>query len=507
MCVWQKKAKPLPHWTVWSAKLTDKQLVIADAKKPVAIAGVMGGEYSGIMDDTTTIVFESACFDGASVRVTARDQGMRTDASSRYEKGLDPNSCLPALERACELVELLDAGDVLDGVLKDDHSCRQRHRIALEHDWINRFLDLNLSADEMKAILAPLDCQFDGDDVLVPTFRPDLEHKADIAEEIARFYGYNNIPGTAISGGAQGKYSPVQKFMAKIGSTMLAQGMSEIMTYSFISPRCYDKINLPADSQLRNSIVISNPLGEDTSIMRTIALPSMMEILAKNYNNRNASAALYELAKEYIPTTPNELPVEKNTLIGGMYGDGADFFQMKGIVEELLDAVSVYDYDVEACSDNPSYHPGRCANLVKDGRVFGVMGEIHPVVTENYGMDCRVYCFSLDADALFEMAQPEKTYKPLPKFPAVTRDLALVCDESIPVGTLEKAIVRGGGALLENIQLFDVYQGAQIEAGKKSVAFSITLRSADSTLKDEQTLAVMKKIMKELEKTGAVLRS
>ncbi len=488
-------------------KLTDKQLVIADAKKPVAIAGVMGGEYSGIMDDTTTIVFESACFDGASVRVTARDQGMRTDASSRYEKGLDPNSCLPALDRACELVELLDAGDVLDGVLKDDHSSRQRRRISLEHDWINRFLDLNLSADEMKAILAPLDCQFDGDDVLVPTFRPDLEHKADIAEEIARFYGYNNIPSTAISGGAQGKYSPVQKFMAKIGDTMLAQGMSEIMTYSFISPRCYDKINLPADSELRNSIVISNPLGEDTSIMRTIALPSMMEILAKNYNNRNASAALYELAKEYIPTTPNELPVEKNTLIGGMYGDGADFFQMKGIVEELLDAVSVYDYDVEACRDNPSYHPGRCANLTKDGRVFGVMGEIHPTVAENYGMDCRVYCFSLDADALFELAQPEKTYKPLPKFPAVTRDLALVCDESIPVGTLEKAIVRGGGALLENIQLFDVYQGAQIEAGKKSVAFSITLRSADSTLKDEQTAAVMNKIMKELEKTGAVLRS
>ena len=488
-------------------KLTGKQLVIADAKKPVAIAGVMGGEYSGIMDDTTTIVFESACFDGASVRVTARDQGMRTDASSRYEKGLDPNSCLPALDRACELVEMLDAGDVLDGTLMDDHSSRERRRIPLEHDWINRFLDLDLSADEMKAILAPLDCQFDGDDVLVPTFRPDLVHKADIAEEIARFYGYNNIPGTALSGGAQGKYSPVQKFMAKIGNTMLAQGMSEIMTYSFISPRCYDKINLPADSELRNSIVISNPLGEDTSIMRTIALPSMMEILAKNYNNRNASAALYELAKEYIPTTPDELPVEKNTLIGGMYGDGADFFQMKGIVEELLDAVSVYGYDVEACCDNPSYHPGRCANLVKDGRVFGVMGEIHPVVTENYGMDCRVYCFSLDADALFEMAQPEKTYKPLPKFPAVTRDLALVCDESIPVGTLEKAIVRGGGALLENIQLFDVYQGAQIEAGKKSVAFSITLRSADSTLKDEQTLAVMKKVMKELEKMGAVLRS
>ena len=488
-------------------KLTGRQLVIADAKKPVAIAGVMGGEYSGIMDDTTTIVFESACFDGASVRVTARDQGMRTDASSRYEKGLDPNNCLPALDRACELVELLDAGDVLDGTLKDDHSNRERRRIPLEHDWINRFLDLNLSADEMKAILAPLDCQFDGDDVLVPTFRPDLEHKADIAEEIARFYGYNNIPSTAISGGAQGKYSPVQKFTAKIDNTMLAQGLSEIMTYSFISPRYYDKINLPADSELRNSIVISNPLGEDTSIMRKIALTSMMEIMDKNYNNRNASAALYELAREYIPTTPDELPVEKNTLIAGLYGDGADFFQMKGIVEELLSAISVYDYDVEACCDNPSYHPGRCANLVKDGRVFGVMGEIHPAVAENYGMDCRVYSFSLDADALFELSQPEKTYKPLPKFPAVTRDLALLCDESIPVGTLEKAIVRGGGSLLEAIQLFDVYQGAQIEAGKKSVAFSITLRSADSTLTDEQTNSVMKKVMKELEKEGAVLRS
>ena len=487
--------------------LTEKQLVIADAKKPVAIAGVMGGEYSGIMDDTTTIVFESACFNGASVRVTARDQGMRTDASSRFEKGLDPNSCLPALERACELVELLDAGDVLDGVLKDDHSSCERRRIPLEHDWINRFLDINLSADEMKAILTPLDCQFDGDDVLVPTFRPDLEHKADIAEEIARFYGYNNIPGTAISGGAQGKYSPVQKFMAKIDRTMLAQGLSEIMTYSFISPRYYDKINLPADSELRNSIVISNPLGEDTSVMRTIALPSMMEILAKNYNNRNASAALYELAKEYIPTTPNELPIEKNTLIGGMYGDGADFFQMKGIVEELLNAISVYGYDVVACRDNPSYHPGRCAVLTKDGRTFGVMGELHPVVAENYGMDCRVYSFSLDADALFELAEPEKTYQPLPKFPAVTRDLALICDESIPVGTLEKAIVRGGGSLLESIQLFDVYQGAQIETGKKSVAFSITLRSAEGTLKDDQTASVIKKVMKELEKEGAVLRS
>jgi len=487
--------------------LTNKNLVIADANKPVAIAGVMGGEFSGIVDDTTTIVFESACFNGASIRTTARDQGMRTDASSRYEKGLDPNNCLPALERACELVELLDAGDVLDDVILDDHSEKGRKKIALEVDWINHFLDTELSSAAMKAILTKLDCKFDCDTILVPTFRPDLVHKADIAEEIARFYGYDKIPGTAISGGAQGKYSPWQKFKSTINSTMLALGLSEIMTYSFISPKYYDKILMPVDHPLRKSITISNPLGEDTSIMRTVALPSMLEILARNYNNRNPAAALFELATEYIPTQEDKLPIEKNTLIAGIYGNNADYFTAKGIVEQLLERLSVYDYEIESSSDEFSYHPGRCAILSIQGEHLGVIGEVHPQVAENYGIDGKVYSFSLDVDLLYKYAQTAKTYKSLPKFPAVTRDLALICSDDIPVLTLEKAIKKGAGNLLEKINLFDVYKGEQIEAGKKSVAFSVILRSNDNTLTDENTTSAIKKVMKELEKVGAALRS
>ncbi len=487
--------------------LTPKNLVIADAEKPIAIAGVMGGEFSGIVDDTTTIVFESACFDGASVRTTARDHGMRTDASSRYEKGLDPNNCLPALERACELVELLDAGDVLDDVITDSHFESGRRRIHLDTDWTNRFLDIQLTTEQMKSILQKLDCEFDGDDILIPTFRPDLQHKADIAEEIARFYGYNKIPGTPLPGGAQGKYSVRQKFERTVSDTMLAIGASEIMTYSFISPKYYDKIRMPADAALRRSIVISNPLGEDTSIMRTTALPSMMEVLARNYNNRNAQACLFELASEYIPTTEDQLPSEKTSLIVGMYGGDSDFFTAKGMAEQILEKLSVTDYEIEASSEEYSYHPGRCAVLTLAGQRLGIIGEIHPKAAENYGIEGRVYSFTLDVDLMFEHAKTEKTYTPLPKFPAVTRDLALLCDESIPVLTLEKAITRGAGALLEKIELFDVYQGEQIESGKKSVAFSIVLRSGDNTLTDEHTAAVMKKVMKELEKIGAVLRS
>ena len=487
--------------------LTGKQLVIADGKKPIAIAGVMGGEYSGIMDDTTTIVFESACFNAASVRTTARDQGMRTDASSRYEKGLDPNNCLPALERACELVEMLDAGDVMDGKIMDTHFDAERRRIHLDTDWINRFLDLQLSKEEMQSILQKLGCAFDGDEILVPTYRPDLEHKADIAEEIARFYGYNKIPGTSLSGGAQGKYTEKQKFERTIHTVMRALGASEIMTYSFISPKYYDKIGMPADAPERNSVKISNPLGEDTSVMRTTALPSMLETLARNYNNRNEKAWLYELAVEYIPTTPETLPIEKNTLIAGLYGEDADFFTAKGMVEQLFERLGVINWDIEASSTEYGYHPGRCAVFTIEGEKLGVLGEIHPTVCENYGISGRVICFSLDIEKMFAHAIQEKVYTPLPKFPAVTRDLALICSEDIPVLTLEKAIKAGGGALLEKISLFDVYKGAQIEKDKKSVAFNIVLRSKEGTLTDEQISGTMKKIIKELEKAGAYLRS
>ena len=486
--------------------LTHDNLVIADSKKPVAIAGVMGGEYSGSMDDTTTIVFESACFDGSSVRTTARDQGMRTDASSRYEKGLDPNNCLPALERACELVELLDAGDVLDDIIIDDHSSHEQRRIPLETEWTNRFLNIQLTAEEMKAILKKIDCQFDGDTILVPTFRPDLEHKADIAEEIARFYGYNRIPSTPLRGNAQGKYTPRQKFEDKISNTMLALGLSEIMTYSFLSPKAYDKIGMPEQDCLRNSVIISNPLGEDTSIMRTTALPSMLDTLARNYNNRNGAVALFELASEYYPVEGQELPDEKTKLIAGLYGDDCDFFTAKGMVEQLLDTLFISNYEFESSSDEYAYHPGRCAHIMIDDTVIGVIGEIHPKVAENYGINERILCFTLDVDSLFAHTQTNATYTPLPKFPAVTRDLALICDEIIPVRMLEKAITKGAGNLLETIQLFDVYQGEQIESGKKSVAFNIVLRSAENTLAEEQVNSTMKKVMKELEKVGASLR-
>ncbi|MBQ1388920.1 MAG: phenylalanine--tRNA ligase subunit beta [Clostridia bacterium] len=486
--------------------LNDTNLVIADAEKPVAIAGVMGGEYSGIMDDTTTIVFESANFSGSSVRLTAKSQNMRTDASSRYEKGLDPNACLPALERACELVELLDAGDVLDGVIVDDNSSIEPLKIKLNADWVNHFLNTDLSFDEMKAILEKIDCKFDGDDIIIPTFRPDLLHKADIAEEIARFHGYNTIESTPLSGGAQGKFSTRQKFDKNITNTLIALGFDEIMTYSFISPKYYNKVMMPENHKLRNSVVISNPLGEDTSIMRTIALPSMLEILSKNYNNRNEYAYLFEIAREYRPTTPDKLPDEKNVLTVGMYGGGVDFFKAKGAAVELMNRLGVQNYEFVAADDVFAYHPGRCAKILVDGDFVGVLGEIHPTVQSNYGIGTRVYAFSLNTDMLFEKAQLEKHYTPLPKFPAISRDLAVVCSKFTPVAVLEKAIREGAGKYLESLKLFDVYEGKQIAAGLKSAAFSLTLRSSDGTLTDEQANSAVNKAIKALEKVGAELR-
>lgn len=488
--------------------LKSTNLVIADADKPIAIAGVMGGEYSGIVDDTTTIIFESANFAGSSVRLTAKDHGMRTDASSRYEKGLDPNSVLPALERACELVEMLDAGDVMDGVIIDKHFDEtSRVTIPFEPEWTNKFLGTDISKEDMIAYLEKLECTVENDIITVPTFRPDLQHKADIAEEVARFYGYNNIATTSVSGGAQGKYSPEQKFNRTLNQSMLAMGMNEILTYSFISPKYYDKILMPQDCELRKSVTIKNPLGEDTSVMRTTALPSMMEILSKNYNNRNASAYLYEICREYIPTEPDKLPIEKEVLIAGMYGDNADFFTAKGILEELLNKAGLQNYDIEASSDEYTFHPGRCAVLSVEGERLGVLGEVHPQCIENYGISTRVYMFKLDVAVLYKYANTEKSYTPLPKYPAVTRDLALLCDEAIPVITLQKAMENAGGKIVESIKLFDVYQGKQIEAGKKSVAFNITMRSSEGTLTDEQASSAMNKMMTALEKLGANLRS
>ncbi len=486
--------------------LSEDMLVIADSEKASAVAGVMGGEYSGINEGTHTVVFESACFKGSSVRVTAKKLGMRTESSGRFEKGLDPQNCLPAIMRACELVEQLGAGEVVDGIIDIDNSNYQPTVLHLDADWTNRFLGTNIPEERMKEILTSLHFVLNGNEITVPSFRGDVEHKADIAEEIARIYGYNNIPVTTAKGNPQGKYSEYQQFERTVNQTMLAQGMYEIMTYSFVSPKQYDKIRLPKDDPKRNSVVILNPLGEDTSIMRTNAIPSMMDILAKNYNNRNSAVSLYEIGNEYLPVEDDLLPDEVPNLVLGMYGENKDFFTLKGVVENLLEVLGITDYDVEACQDNPTFHPGRCAVLSKDGEEFGIIGEIHPLVCANYGINVRTYVGKLNMRMLFALENDERSYVPMPKFPASTRDLALLCNDELPVLTMEKAIKNAVGKILEKIELFDVYKGSQIAQGKKSVAFNITLRAADRTLTDEEVNSAMSKILKAMEDLGAEIR-
>ena len=487
--------------------LSEDMLVIADSEKASAVAGVMGGEHSGINENTHTVVFESACFKGSSVRITAKKLGMRTESSGRFEKGLDAQNCLPAVMRACELVELLGAGEVVDGVIDVDNTNYQPTRIHLDADWTNRFLGTDIPKEQMVKILTDLQFQMEGDEIIVPSFRSDVEHKADIAEEIARFYGYNNIPTTLAKGSPEGGYNEYQKFERVVNQNMLAQGMYEIMTYSFVSPKQYDKIRLPKDDPKRQSVVIRNPLGEDTSIMRTNAIPSMMDILSKNYNNRNGAVSLYEIGNEYIPVEGELLPDEVPNLVLGMYGDDKDFFTLKGVVENLLDTLAIREYDVDAKSDDPTFHPGRCAVLSKDGEEFGIIGEVHPLVCANYGINTRVYVGKLKLRKLFAMMDTQRSYVPMPKFPASTRDLALLCDDALPVMTMEKAIKAAAGKILEKIELFDVYKGSQIAEGKKSVAFNISMRASDRTLTDEEVNGAMSKILKALEELGAQIRS
>ncbi len=488
-------------------ELSEEMLVIADSKKPVAVAGVMGGEYSGIMDDTDTIVFESACFNGPSVRMTAKKLGMRTEASSRFDKQLDPKGCRTILDRALQLVQQLGAGEVVNGAVDCDCSDKTDFTLPFEPEWVNNFIGIDVSADEQKTILERLGCKVENGVITVPSFRGDLLHKADISEEIARFYGYDNIPDRQLAGVATAQYTPEQKFERLINNTMLACGLSELCTFSFISPKSYDKICLPADSAKRNCVVISNPLGEDTSVMRTTMLPSMLETLSRNYNNRNAKAYLYELGKEYIWKGTEELPEEPQMLCMGMYGADCNFFTIKGVVEELLYKLGVEDYDVEAVTDNPSYHPGRTAVISKDGVVIGTVGEIHPQVLTNYGIGVKAYAAEISFNACFELSNLKRTYKQLPKFPALTRDLAFVCKKSEPVLMLEKTIAQAVGKNLESIELFDVYEGSQIPEGMKSVAFNLRLRAADRTMTDEEADSAMKKAVKALEKIGISLRS
>lgn len=488
-------------------KLTPDMLCICDEHKPVCVAGVMGGANSEIVGDTAMVLFESANFNGVSVRRTASALGMRTDASSRYEKGLDMMNTIKAVERACELVEMLGCGEVVDGVMDVVAKEKAPTVVKLEPDKINALLGTELSEDLMREILVSLGFILNGDDIYVPSWRGDVEHYSDIAEEVARFYGYNKIPCTLMRGETtRGGFSEQQRFDRAIGGAVRALGYDEIITYSFISPTYYDKIRMPKDSSLRNSLKILNPLGEDTSIMRTTILPSMLEIIARNHSYRNKSARLYELGKIYLPREDG-LADEPKYLSLGAYGDGVDFFSFKGSIETLLHELRITDVKYVACTDNDSYHPGRCAKVYAGEAYLGVFGQIHPLVAANYGMDTEVYTAELSFDAMYEKRGDIPVYQPLPKFPAVTRDIAVVCDEAVTVGALEESIRRGAKGLLKDVSLFDIYRGPGVAIGKKSVAFNLVLRADDRSLTGEEADEDVQSILAALKADhNAVLR-
>ncbi len=482
-------------------------LVIADENRPIGLAGIMGGENSEIMDDTTMVVFESANFNGTSIRQTALALGMRTEASGKFEKSLDPMMTIPAVQRACELVELLQCGDVLGGTIDVINYVPEPRTLPLECDKINRLLGTEISKEDMVKYLTLLEIPVEGDTIYVPSFRPDLLRMADIAEEVGRSYGYNNIPTTAFKTSTQGGYTPEMKLEAKAGTLCRGLGYSEIITYSFTSPTVFDQIRLPADSPLRNALRIQNPLGEDTSVMRTIALPSMLEILSRNNAYHNKSAKLYEVAKIYLPVEGQPLPEEPKMLLLGTYGANETFFTLKGEVEAIFAGLRLKKASYTALKDNPSYHPGRCARITVDGMDVGVMGQVHPLVAKNYGIDTEVYCAEINFTKLLSCQLPDATYTPLPKYPTVSRDLALICDEAVTVAQAEEVITAAAGKLLRDVKLFDIYRGTGVPEGKKSMAFSLELRADDRTLTDADSESVVTKILAALkEKLDASLR-
>ena len=482
-------------------------LVIADGDKAIGLAGIMGGENSEIVPDTTMVVFESANFNGTSIRQTALALGMRTEASGKFEKSLDPLMTIPALQRACELVELLGCGDVLGGTIDILNHIPEEKRLPLEPEKINKLLGTDISKEEMIHYLDLLEIPVEGSEILVPSFRPDLNLMADIAEEVGRSYGYNEIPITAFKTSTQGGYSPEMKLEAKAGTLCRGLGYSEIITYSFVSPTVFDQIRLSPDSPLRQALRIQNPLGEDTSIMRTIALPSMLEILSRNNAYHNKAAKLYELAKIYLPVEGQPLPEEPRMLVLGTYGAGETFFTLKGELEAIFSGLRLKKASYTAEKNNPSYHPGRCARVTIDGMDVGVLGQVHPLVAKNYGIESEVYCAEISFTKLLALQLPDATYTPLPKYPSVSRDLAVVCGEEITVAQAEDVITAAAGKLLREIRLFDIYRGPGVPAGKKSMAFSLVLRADDRTLTDTDSETVVSKVLSALAaKLNAVLR-
>lgn len=491
--------------------LDENILMICDAEKPVGIAGIMGGENSKITDDVKTMLFEAACFDGTNIRLSAKRLGLRTDASGKFEKGLDPNNAEDAINRACQLIEELGAGEVVGGMIDVYHTKKEEKRIPFCPDKINKLLGTQIKEEEMLEIFKKLELKYEENtkEIIIPSFRQDLECGADIAEEVARFFGYDNIPTTLPTGEATtGKLSYKLRIEQTARNIAEFCGFSEGMTYSFESPKVFDKLLLPKDSPLRNTVVISNPLGEDFSIMRTTTLNGMLTSLASNYNRRNKAVRLYELGNIYIPKALplTEIPDERMQFTLGMYGDG-DFFSMKGVIEEFLEKTGLSEkirYEVK--TEKPFLHPGRQADIIYQNKVIGYLGEVHPQVQENYNIGERVIIAVLDMLEIEPFTTYERKYKGVAKYPAVTRDISMVMPKSISVGKVEEVIEKKGGKILESYQLFDIYEGSQIMEGYKSVAYSIVFRAKDKTLEDKEVTEAMNRILKALQGMGIELR-
>ena len=492
-------------------QMDDSVLMICDGEKSVGIAGIMGGENSMITDDVHTMLFEAACFDGTNIRKSSKKVGLRTDASGKFEKGLDPNNAEAAINRACQLVEEMGAGEVVGGMVDVYGKKKEPVRVPFDADAINALLGTDISKEDMLAYFKMIDLEYDEatSEVIAPTFRHDLFRLADLAEEVARFYGYDNIPTTLPKGEATtGKLSFKLRIEEIARDIAEFCGFSQGMTYSFESPKVFDKLMIPQDSPLRNTVEIMNPLGEDYSIMRTTSLNGMLTSLATNYNRRNKNVRLYELGNIYIPKSLplTELPEERMQFTLGMYGDG-DFFSMKGVVEEFFEKVGLSGkekYDPNA--GKPFLHPGRQANIVYDGKVVGYLGELHPDVADTYGIGTRAYVAVIDMPEIVERATFDRKYAGIAKFPAVNRDISMVMPKEILVGQVEEVIEKKGGAYLESYALFDIYEGSQIKEGFKSVAYSIVFRAKDKTLSDAEITEAMERILKELEGMGIELR-
>ena len=495
--------------------LDSSMLVIADEKKAVALAGVMGGLNSEITDDTTTVVFESAMFHPGNVRISAKKLGMRTESSARFEKGLDCENTMPALDRACELVALLGAGEIVNGTIDVYPEKKIPYEMPLDCDRINTFLGVHLTRDYMATILRSLDFKLNDDltTVTVPTYRDDVRCMNDLAEEVLRMYGYNKVESTlsAAATPTVGARTERQKFDMHLHDMLCGMGIDEIETFSFISPSYYTKIRLAEEDVRRTSVVISNPLGEDTSVMRTTLMPSMLKVLSDNVAVKNHDVTLFELAKVYLPGKEGELPAEPYRLSIGFVDakgkNGSGFYRMKGYLEAVLSIAGIEDVDYVPCTDEPTFHPGRCAKIVKNGQTIALFGELHPATADNYNFTLPVYLCELDMEVLFALRRIMMDYKPLPKYPALERDFSFVCDEDTPVGNIAREIKTSGGKVVSSVELFDIYRGPQVGIGKKSVSFAVMLREDDHTMTDTEADDAIHKILDQLaEIHGITLR-